>query len=762
MTPQPLSPPGSLATGELDLRAIVGVLLRRRWIGVGALVVSLIGGVIVTVRAPRIYQATARVLIEKHAPQVLSADVREVYDLGTQGYWAAQEYYATQYRIIQSGSVAQKVVELLGISGPALASALRALPEESLEARVAVDPLSEIPPPLQDKLRLVGLDGLRDRKAMIEALENLNAGAFVLGRISVEPVRDTQLADITVTDTDPKRAALLANTVTDAYMEVNLDQKIEFTRSAVDWRSDQVTELKARLRDSELAFYQFRKDNNVISVSLEDRQSMVSQTLSDLNRSLSEVRAHRLAVESRRAQLQRAHAAGMAPDMLAEALENPLIQQLKAAYSTLGQEEAELSLRYTESHPKLIAVRRKMDLVSKNLQAEIDKMLGSVDEQYATLRDNERRLREAVEEVTTEALELNRKEIDYNRLKREVDNNRELYDLVLKRQKEADLTQMLKVNNVRRLEAAVAPSAPISPRVRVNMLLALAVGLLLGIGLAFIVDLLDNTVKIQEQVETVLGLPFLGIVPTIRATKGQGGLALGDRDRFILLHPHSSVAECCRTIRTNLMFMSPDDPLAALLVTSSGPQEGKSTTVVNLAITMAQSGKRTLLIDTDMRRPRLHHTFGVANEVGVSNVILGEAPLERALQSSSVANLDLLTCGPIPPNPAELLHTESFQAVLAQLRQRYDRLLFDSPPVGVLSDALVLGTMVDGVVLVVHAGKTSLPAAAQARRRVEDVGGRIVGAVLNNVDLDDRRTGQYYQYYYYHQSSYGEEATSRL
>lgn len=748
-------------TGELDLRAILGVLLRRRWIIVGALVASLVGGVLVTVRAPRIYQATARVLIEKHAPQVLSDDVRQVYDLGTQGYWAAQEYYATQYRIIQSGRVAEKVVELLGISGLGLAGALRGLPEESLEARVAVDPLSEIPAPLQEKLRLLGVDRLRDRKAMIETLEKFDSVGFVQGRISVEPIRDTSLADISVTDTDPQRAALFANTVTDAYMEVNLDQKIEFTRSAVDWLSDQVTELKAKLRDSELAFYQFRKDNNVISVSLEDRQSMTSQTLTDLNRALSEVRAHRLAVESRRAQLQRAKAAGKAPDMLAEALENPLIQQLKASASTLAQEEAELSLRYTEAHPKLVAVRRKMELVNKNLEAEIDKMLGSVDEQYQTLRDNEQRLRVAVDEVTSEALELNAKEIDYNRLKREVDNNRDLYEMVLKRHKEADLTQMLKVNNVRRLEAAVAPSSPISPRVRVNMLLALAVGLLLGIGLAFVIDLLDNTVKSQEQVEAVLGLPFLGIVPTIRAQKGGSGLGLGDRDRFILQHPHSSAAECCRTIRTNLMFMSPDEPLAALLVTSSGPQEGKSTTVVNLAITMAQSGKRTLLIDTDMRRPRLHQTFGVPNEVGLANVILGEAPLEQALQRAGVPNLDLLTCGPIPPNPAELLHTESFQSVLASLRSRYDRLLFDSPPVGVLSDALVLGTMVDGVVLVVQAGKTSLPAATQARRRIEDVGGRIVGAVLNNVDLDDRRAGHYYQYYYYHKASYGDEPTGR-
>jgi polysaccharide biosynthesis transport protein len=329
-----------------------------------------------------------------------------------------------------------------------------------------------------------------------------------------------------------------------------------------------------------------------------------------------------------------------------------------------------------------------------------------------------------------------------------------MYDLVMKRQKEADLTQMLPVNNVRRHEEAVVPAEPIRPRVRLNLMLALFVGLIFGVAGAFVVDHLDNSLKSQEQVEQLLGLPFLGIVPAIKDDKSGENPAA--RDQYILTHPRSSVAECCRTVRTNLMFMSPDQPARSILVTSTGPREGKSTTVINLAITMAQSDARTLIVDTDMRRPRLHKTFGLKGEGGISSLILGGCSIEQAIQPSGIAKLDVLPCGPIPPNPAELLHTASFRKIVAELGRRYDRIIFDSPPVAAVSDALILTAITDGTVLVVNAGETTWPSALQAKRRIASVGGRIFGVVLNNVDLDDHRSAEYYQYYYY-RSPYAEE-----
>ncbi|MCK5689958.1 GumC family protein, partial [Myxococcota bacterium] len=571
-------PPGAaFANDEIDIRTIIGMLCRRRWLIVAALIVSTVVGAVITIRAPRIYRATARVLIEKHAPQVLS-NVREVYNLGTQGYWESQEYYVTQYEIIKSRPVAQRVASLIGLDGKMLAEQIKALPPSSLESKMARDPLSDLPKALQDKLKFIGITSAKSRENLIEIAEEFNAVSFVRGRISVSEVKGTHLVDISISDTDPKRAAILANAVANAYIEINLDQKTDVTSSAVDWLSEQMLELKTKLYSSEMALHEFKKENNIVSVSLKDRQSMISQTLTALNQSLSTVQAQRIAIESRRAQLARARAAGAPTDAIAEVLTNPLIQQLKSSLVTLQQEEAELALKYTPEHPKLRAVHEKMKLVENDLNSEIEKSLRTIEDQYFTLKDNEQRLQKTIGQTKSEALELNKKEIDYNRLAREAENNLDLYQMVLKRQKEADLTQMLKVNNVKLHELATVPVYPFSPRVRVNMAMALFIGLLLGVGLAFLFDFMDSSVKTQDQVEQVLGLPFLGIIPAIKtdlsekngnSPKDIKNAPPSERDLYILDHPHSSVAECSRTIRTNLMFMSPDQPPQNLLITSS-------------------------------------------------------------------------------------------------------------------------------------------------------------------------------------------------
>ncbi len=402
-------------------------------------------------------------------------------------------------------------------------------------------------------------------------------------------------------------------------------------------------------------------------------------------------------------------------------------------------------------------MRKKLGVAEENLKAEIDKVIASIERQYETTLDTERRLGQALNEVKAQALEINKKEISYNRLKRERDNTLELYQIVLKREKEANLTRMLKVNNIRKLEAALPPDFPIRPRVMVNLAMALMLGLMSGVGLAFGVDFLDNRIKTQEQIEQVVGLPFLGMIPTIKLDKSSPSSDPAARDHFVIQNPRSSVAECCRTIRTNLLFMSPENPVRSILVTSGRPREGKSTTVVHLGITMAQAGAKVVIVDTDMRRPRLHKSFGVPSEAGISAAIVGGAELEDVIQSTGIERLELIPCGPIPPNPAELLLTERFKEILRQLTERYDRVLFDSPPIHAVTDAIVLASMMDGVVLVAQAGQSTLPATIQAKRRLTDVGGRIFGVVLNAVDLDSKEYASYYDYYYHYRSGYSEE-----
>jgi len=265
-----------------------------------------------------------------------------------------------------------------------------------------------------------------------------------------------------------------------------------------------------------------------------------------------------------------------------------------------------------------------------------------------------------------------------------------------------------------------------------------------GVALAFLLETLDTTITSREQVEERLGLAFLGIIPSIE--KGKGAK---ERDVFVHGNPRSAAAECLRSIRTNLLFMSPEKPLKTIVVTSAGPSEGKTTTATALAEVMAGGGTRVLIVDADMRRPQLHDVFNLPNDAGLSSIIVGDGTLDDLIRPSGIPNLSVLTCGPIPPNPTELLHTEGFARLLQAMAQRYDRVIIDSPPAGIVADAVVIATQVDGTMMVLRAGQTSRDAAARAIRSIRDVKGRIFGAVLNDLDPTDQRYGQYYQYYRY-------------
>lgn len=293
--------------------------------------------------------------------------------------------------------------------------------------------------------------------------------------------------------------------------------------------------------------------------------------------------------------------------------------------------------------------------------------------------------------------------------------------------------------------------APIRPNVPQTTFLGIVGGLLAGLALAFLLEFLDSSVTSQSEIEERLGLTFLGFVPSIPTSDGTS------KDLHIHREPKSHIAECTRAVRTNLLFMSPDKPLKRMLVTSSGPQEGKSTTAINLAIAMAQSGQRVLIVDTDMRRPRLHRAFGVPNDLGVSSIVVGEGKLEDAIKTTEVPGVYLLPCGPVPPNPAELLHTRAFGELLETLEARFDRVLLDSPPVGAVADAVVLATQVNGVVMVLKAGVTNRDVARRTLRALNDVKATMLGAVLNDVNLERSRYGDYSYGYSYRYYGYGEK-----
>jgi capsular exopolysaccharide synthesis family protein len=700
--------------GKIDVRHYLRTI-RKRWpFVVLSMIVATVIAFVYTYRQPKTYESTCQIIIDPAPPQVLPGS-KDVVEMGTGSFWGNKEFYETQYRIIQSTNVGQRTAEKLGLQ---------------------YDP---------DYAPLLGPN--HDLAAL---------GRAVAGQIAVRSLKDSRLATITVTDRKPQRAALIANTIADTYIEYNLDYKLEGARSAMAWLAEQESDLKRQLEESELKLYQFKKDRNLLAVSLDDKQSMLSNNLASVNSKLTDLRIQRLALEAKRRMIETARDNITEQETLPELHDASIIQQLRQQFVSFSKDYADLSIRYGQEHPKMKALKDQMEVVRKAYEKEMNEALSAFEKSYQEIVDNEKSLRSLMEQQKNEAIELSKIEVEYRPLLRASQQNEKMYGLVSSRQKEIDITGPMRTNNVRVLERAVVPGSPIRPKPIQNLMMGLLMGLGTGIALAFAIEALDNTLKTQADVEQFLGVPVLGLVPVIGAANDPAEEVADDlrqRDLGVFLDPKSVAAECCRSIRTNILFMSPDRPIRTMVITSPSPQEGKTTSAINLGVTMAEAGGRVLIIDTDMRRPRLHRSFGVGNQFGISTVIVGKATLEEAIKHTDVPNLDVLTCGPVPPNPSELLHTDRFAAILANCAKLYDRVILDSPPTSAVTDPAVLGNLVDGVVLIIKAGETTRDSAIHARRQLVSAKARLVGVVVNAIDFSNPAYG--YEYYYRNYYRYG-------
>jgi polysaccharide biosynthesis transport protein len=692
--------------------------VRRRWRLIGLVLLVVVGGVFVwTFRQPKIYSASCAIIIDPAAPKVLSG-ITDVVEMGTGSYWGNREFYVTQYRIITSKASAQRVVDRLGLAN---------------------DP--DFPYP--------GAGAQAGGRAR-------DLASVIMGQTRVTPVRESRIAQITVQDRKPERAAQIANALAAEYIEGNLEYKIGGANEASEWLAGQVSALKEKVSRSEIEMFEYRKKNQLLDVSLDARQTLNAQNVQAYAQKLAELRARKIEIESARKLILEAQNNIEEQESLPEVRQSAVVQNLRVMHVELSKALAEMETTYGEKHPKVVSLKRKLESVHQDHVDEIEKILKSNEKAYLAVEENERALLKILAKEKAEAIDLAKLEVAYRPMAREAEDNQNLYKVLAQRQKETGLTGLVKTNNVRILEPAVPGGGPVKPRFMLNMIMAAVAGLLLGLGAAVSAEALDNTVKNQEQAEVVVGVPVLGMVPLVGDKAGKATAEEQQRRDLSVFHdPKSAAAEACRSIRTNLLFLGGDIPLKSLVVTSPGPKEGKTTTAMNIAVTMAQSGARVLLVDTDLRRPRVHRAFGLGNKVGISSVIVGQEDLESAICSTDVPNLDVLPCGPLPPNPAELLHTHRFGEIMKRCEERYDRVIYDSPPTSAVTDPVIIGNRSDGVVLVIRAGHTTRGAAAFARRQLSDGKARILGTIINSVDPTDPYYNYYYSQYYRSYYSYG-------
>jgi capsular exopolysaccharide synthesis family protein len=422
----------------------------------------------------------------------------------------------------------------------------------------------------------------------------------------------------------------------------------------------------------------------------------------------------------------------------------PLLGDLRRVYAEEQRRLAELRARYEDRHPLVQQQSSKVDQVLRELSREVETALRAAELRVAESERDEKKVLGELAALKQEGLRISRLEIEYNKLKRDADSFQKQYGVLLNRSKETGMAYRLSLSHLNVLDYARLPKSTVSPRKRLTFAVAAVLALLLGVLLAFVLDALDRTLKSPEDIERHLGLPLLGRLP--RADAG----AVGDDesvDLFVHNHPRSPLAEGCRALRTSLLFAGAERPLRTVVLTSSVAKEGKTLCCISLGVTLAQSGTRTLLIDCDLRRPRLGGAFGLREGPGLSSVLALDADLDGAIRTTAVPNLWVLPSGPTPPNPAELLDSGAFRKLLARLSQEYDRILIDSPPAVPVTDPAVLATAVDGVLLVVRNREAHRDLARRAAQHILDVGGNLLGVVLNSVEPDEKRYRAYYGLY---------------
>ena len=713
---------------ELDIQFFFQVLLKRKWLilTVMLLVVCLVSAY--TFSRVKYYRAVTSVLVDKRAPQVLGKDVREVVDLNMGNYWSNKEYMKTQEKVITSKNLAKQVAE---------------------ELKLATN--EAFWPPTSK--------GKKGKKRRFKPTLNM-AALHLQGMIKAKNLKESDIIEVSVEHHNPQLAAQLSNAVARTFRDQNLRYKVEETRVASKWLSGQLDKLKKKLEQEELDLYNFKKANNIISVSLESRQNLLASRITKLNDALTEIRVKRMYLTSQRRELQLAMKQDALHITIGPVMTNTTIQALKTAYVLEKKKLEALKSNYLHKHPVLLKQQAKVASARQDLDREVKNVLKALDFKHKATKETEGKLAAALQRSKTEALELNKREVGFRKKQRSQENTSKLYSMLLLRISESGLSEKLKVNNIRLLDLAEVPTWVVRPKVTVNLLIGGFLGLILAIGLAFLVETLDRTVKSQEDIHNVPGLIYLGLVPKIPGTPnkrtGKRPAPKPEVDLIVHHNPKSPVSESCRSIRTNLLFASPDRVMNRILVTSSGPREGKTTTAVSLAITMAQAGSRVLIMDTDMRRPRMHKIFGVPGTEGLTSCLSGETSALEAVKTTDVNNLYLLPCGPTPPNPAEICQSKRFYALLEELGEHFDRVILDSPPVMVVTDAVVLSTMSDGTLLVARTGQTTRVALKEATRQLLDVSANILGCVLNDMDLEKKGYGyyRYRRYGYYRYGSY--------
>ena len=718
-----------LPSQESALGESVRILLKRKWVIIACLVTIFSVVAIASLKMQPVYEAGGTIEINKPDAS-LNFQNSATFSLD---YYDPTEL-DTELKILQSDLLATQVIRELNLDRQ---------PEFAGQA----------PPPAAS----VDLtpDSLQSDPSRISAM----VGGFK-GNLRVALSPNTRIIEVHYRSPDPQMAANVVNTLMQTYVENNFKARFESTMQASDWLQKQLVDLQIKVETSQEKLVRYQKEHEILGT--DEKQNIIMEKLDELNKQLTAAESERMDKESLYRLIESgdpdaiaSSAGGMEDGGSGSQSASQLMDTLRTKQAELKIQTADLNTQFGPSYPKLTQLNNQLKEIDTQIQAEMKKIASKVRGQYTAALQRESMLHDALEKQKQEANKLNESAIEYNLLKRDAETYRTLYEGILQRLKEASVSAGLKSNNFRIVDSARPPMAPIEPNVPRNLMFAIILGLASGVGLAFLLEGLDSTVRTTEQAQMISGLASLGMIPLGSKSAREGPnpkrLVIATSKEAVELvtqvRPQSQMAESYRALRTSLLLSNLGAPPKVIIVTSALPQEGKTTTSINTAVVLAQKGVRVLLIDADLRRPSIHKTLGMGPHSGLSNVLTGSTTLEKAITSTKVLpNLFVLPAGTPPPNPAELLASSNMRDVLGQLREQYDHIVIDTPPSLSVTDAVVLSPRADAVVLVIRSGQTTKNALRRSRDILMQVNAKVVGVLLNAVDL---RSPDYYYYYEY-------------
>jgi len=749
---------------EIDLLEYWRIVVRRKWVlGTFAAVVVVFVAVLSFTATP-LYRATATILIDE--PNTSLVNIQDV--LNSSGYYQTDylgTYFNTQLKLLTSRSLAERVAKKLNLA---------ARPEIRTARSSGASPVQAIKGFLS--LRWIFPARKPSLAGGSPGASSPNYAFAVMEGLGIAPVPETRLVQVSYTSSQPVLAADIVNTLVEEFVSYSVETRYEATKQTSEFLSETIAQLREDLKTKEENLQKYGEEKKLLF--LNDKESTVVNKFSDVNSAFTEAQIDRFKKEALYRELK-----GLNINALPESVNNPVIQALKASYGQAKSDYEEKSKFYRPDYPEMVKLKARLDSTTNALAEEIRKAVGAAEADYRAALNKEKSLQGLLDSQRTDVVKMNNNAILYRSLQIEVDNLRNLLSTLVSKQNEIQVSSQLgglRTSNIKIVDRALVPASPFTPNVRRNLMMALLLGLFVGLGLVFFVEYIDNTVKGPEDVEKLTGLPSLGIIPFLAAdglkrksapygnyqySYGAEGEAreaiLPDVSEIELINhlfPKFSIAEDYRTVRTSILFSHADSSPKTVCFTSTMPQEGKTATVSNMAISFAQLEGKVLLIDADLRKPRLHKVFQTRNLVGLSGFLTGKLAFDEAILKTSIENIWIIPSGPHPPNPAELLNSKRMRDLLTKIKDRFDTIIIDTPPVLAVIDPVIVSSLADCTVFVVQAGKTTRRALAKAVDEVRKAKAEIIGVVFNEVKLG--RQGRNAPYYHYYQYEYAASVES--